>query len=96
MSSIDQKKIKQIARLAKIEILENEQEKFAQQVNSIINWVEALEEVNTDNIEPLTNVHNLKLNWHADLVTDGNKTDEILANATNVKYNYYTVPKVIE
>lgn len=96
MSSVTIKDITKVAKLARIEIKENEKQPLASQLNSIINWVENLNEVNTDNIEPLSNVHNTTLKMHKDKITDGDITQDILKNSPNAKYNYFTVPKVIE
>ncbi len=97
MSHITEEDIKKVARLARIEIPEGEErKKAAAQVNSIIGWVEKLNEVNTDNTEPLTNVHGTSLRLMKDEVADGNIAEDVLKNAKHAKYNYFTVPKVIE
>lgn len=88
--------IKKVAKLARIEVAEESRSKLAEQVGSIINWVDKLNEVNTDGIEPLINVHEASLTFAEDKVTDGNKTEAILKNSESAKYDYFTVPKVIE
>ena len=93
LNSID---IKKIASLSRIEIAESEKEGLVNQLGNIISWVETLKEVNTDDIEPLINVHNMPLKLHEDEILQENKSEEILKNAKNAKYNYYAVPKVIE
>lgn len=94
--SVTENDIKKVAKLARIEVSEGSRAKLASQVGSIINWVEKLNEVNTDGIEPLINVHEASLTFAEDKVTDGNKTEAILKNSENAKYDYFTVPKVIE
>ena len=96
MASLTEKDIKKISRLARIEILPQENEKFANQIGSILGWVNQLSEVNTDNVEILTNVHNSTLRLNKDEISDGNIAQEVLKNAKNSKYEYFTVPKVIE
>ncbi len=96
MSNVTKEDIKKISRLAKIEVREEDREALAKQVGSIIGWVEKLNEVNTDNVEPLTSVHNAPLYIAEDKISDGNITEDVLKNAKNAKYNYFTVPKVIE
>lgn len=96
MSQITNKDIKKIARLARIEIDEKDCEYLTQQLGKTITWIEQLNEVNTDNVMPLTNVHNSAMPMAKDIVSDGNIAADILKNAKNSKYGYFAVPKVIE
>jgi aspartyl-tRNA(Asn)/glutamyl-tRNA(Gln) amidotransferase subunit C len=96
MSKVTAENIKKISRLARIEIKEEERENLAKQVGGIIGWVEALNEVNTDNVEPLTNIHGESLRLNKDEVTDGNIAEDVLKNSKDAKYGYFAVPKVIE
>ena len=96
MSQITKKDIEKIAKLARIEIDENACETMTTEVGSIIKWIEQLQEVDTKNVEPLTNIHQNNLRMAADIVADGNITDDILRNSPHAKYNYFSVPKVIE
>lgn len=96
MSVVSKEDFKKISRLARIEIPEEARETMAKQVSGIITWVEQLNEVNTDNVEPLTNVHDMSLRLNADEISDGNIADDVLKNAKNAKYGYFAVPKVIE
>lgn len=96
MSNITNQDIKKLSRLARIEVLPKDYEGLTNQLNNIINWVEKLNEVNVEGVEPLTNVHNMTLNLNKDEVKDGNIAEDVLKNAKNAQYNYFTVPKVIE
>ncbi len=96
MSQVTEKDIKKVAHLARISISETECKTLTQQVGGIINWVATLNEVNTDNVEPLTNVHEMSLRLMPDEVNDGNIAEDVLQNAKNAKYGYFAVPKVIE
>lgn len=96
MAQLTQKDIKKVARLARIEVTNESCEQLATQVGSIINWVEKLSEVNTDNVAPLTNVHEMTLRLNQDQINDGNIAEDVLKNAPAAKYGYFTVPKVIE
>lgn len=96
MSNIDQATVAKIARLARIKIEDDKLEPLAGELNNIIGWVEQLNEVNTDNIEPMASVVDAKLRWRDDKVTDGNKVDSVLKNAPNAEYGFFAVPKVIE
>jgi aspartyl-tRNA(Asn)/glutamyl-tRNA(Gln) amidotransferase subunit C len=95
MAKITQKDIEKISRLAQIEI-KDDKEILATQIENVINWIEKLNEVNTDNIEPMINVHNEPLHLNADEVSDGNIADDVLKNAPKQIYGYFAVPKVIE
>ncbi len=96
MSNIDQATVAKIARLARIKIEDDKLEPLAGELNNIIGWVEQLNEVNTDNIEPMASVVDAKLRWRDDKVTDGDKADSVLKNAPKAEYGFFAVPKVIE
>ena len=95
MAKITQKDIEKISRLAQIEI-KDEKEILATQIENVINWIEKLNEVNTDNVEPMINVHNEPLHLNADEINTGNIADDVLKNAPKQIYGYFAVPKVIE
>jgi aspartyl-tRNA(Asn)/glutamyl-tRNA(Gln) amidotransferase subunit C len=69
---------------------------LANQLSATLNWVETLNEVDTKNVEVITNIHNIAMTMADDEISDGDITEEVLKNAPNSKYNYFTVPKVIE
>lgn len=96
MSEISSKDFKKISRLARIEIPEEHSQSVAKQVESIISWVEKLNEVNVEGVEPLTNVHEMNLRLNKDEVSDGNIAQDVLKNSKDAKYGYFVVPKVIE
>ena len=96
MSSVTKEDIKKVARLARIEIAESQHEALAKQVGKIIGWVGQLNEVDTSNVEPMTGVYDLPLRMEKDEIKDGNIADDVLKNAPDAKYGYFTVPKVIE
>ena len=88
--------IRKISNLAKISIVDQEVEKLESEISSIIRWVEALNEVDTENIEPMSNSLTGALRMREDLVTDGNKVSDILSNSPVDDENFFVVPKVIE
>ena len=71
-------------------------EALVPELNNILGWVEQLGEVNTDGVEPLTAVIDLKLRLRDDVVNDGNVRDDVLANAPGAEHGFFAVPKVIE
>lgn len=93
---INDETVKKIGRLARLEIKENEIPAVAAKLESILNWIEQLDEVNTDNVEPLFSVHLDHMPMREDVVTDGGYPDKILKNAPESGLNMFMVPKVVE
>ena len=94
--SVDIKTVKRVARLSRIAVKDDEAERMANELNAILGFVEQLDEVNVDNVEPLTSVIPMTLRTRDDVVTDGNKASDIVANAPLSEDNFFLVPKVIE
>ena len=94
--SIDNSIVKKISKLSKLKISSDSEDKMAEELNNILNWVESLQEVNTEKVEPLLSVLNEKMPLRDDkVVTDDNQSD-ILNNAPEKKSGYFVVPKVVE
>ena len=93
---IDKKTTLKIAKLTRLKIKDSEIAEFSSQLSSILDWVEQLNEVNTDNIEPLSNISMTKLPLRKDLVNIKNNSTEFLSNAPEKLENYFVVPKVVE
>ena len=94
--SVDIKTVKRVARLSRIAVKDDEAERMANELNAILGFVEQLDKVNVDNVEPLTSVIPMSLRTREDVVTDGNKAADIVANAPLSEDNFFLVPKVIE
>jgi aspartyl-tRNA(Asn)/glutamyl-tRNA(Gln) amidotransferase subunit C len=94
--TIDQKTVAKIAHLARLKIPEEDQLPLAGELNKIIAWVEQLNEVDVAGIEPLASVNDRALRWREDVITDGGKPEDILANAPAKTADFFTVPKVVE
>ena len=94
--SVDIKMVKRVARLSRIAVKDDEAERMANELNGILGFIEQLDEVNVDNVEPLTSVIPMTLRTREDVVTDGNKASDIVANAPLSEDNFFLVPKVIE
>ena len=94
--SVDTKTVRHIAKLARIAMSDAEVEALVPELNNILGWVEQLGEVNTDGVEPLTAVIDQKLRLREDAVTDGDKRDDVIANAPDAEHGFFAVPKVIE
>lgn len=94
--SLSKKDVEKVARLARIKMTDGELEKYAPQLSNIIGFVEQLNEVDTDNIEPLASVVDINLSLRSDDVNDGNMRDKVLANAPETLEDFFVVPKVVE
>jgi aspartyl-tRNA(Asn)/glutamyl-tRNA(Gln) amidotransferase subunit C len=94
--SVSPEQVRHIAKLARIAMSEEEIERLVPELNNILGWVEQLGEVDTDGVEPLATVIDLKLRLRDDVVTDGGIRDKILANAPLAEHGFFAVPKVIE
>lgn len=88
--------VEKIGKLAHIALTEEDKTHFGQEISQILNWIERLQQVNTDNVEPLASVSQATLPRRVDEVTDGNCRDKVLANAPISEYGCFAVPKVIE
>lgn len=94
--AIDNDTVRRIAFLARLKVEQDKLEETKEEFNKILAWVEELDEVNTDNIEPLVSVNNETLALRSDEVNTGHISREILANAPAKEYGYFVVPKVVE
>ena len=93
---LDTNTINKIAKLARIKLSEEEAEDLLKDMNSILDWVDQLNEVNTDSIEPLANISSSILPQRKDESRDENSSDEILQNSPDKLEGYFAVPKVVE
>lgn len=94
--SLDPATIRRIATLARIRVEDDELPTLQAELNNILGWIEQLNEVNVDGIEPLTGAQQMALKMRDDVVTDGGYPDKILANAPERIGEFYAVPKVVE
>jgi aspartyl-tRNA(Asn)/glutamyl-tRNA(Gln) amidotransferase subunit C len=93
---VDAATVRHIARLARIAVSDAEVEALAPELSNILGWVEQLSEVDVSGVEPMTAVIPNQLRLREDIVTDGSKRDDILANAPVAEHGFFAVPKVIE
>ncbi len=94
--SVDLATVKRVAQLARIAVTEDEANQMLGQLNGILGFVEQLSEVNVDGVEPMTSVTPMEMRKRVDAVTDGNKAEDIVANAPVSERNFFMVPKVVE
>ena len=93
---LDTNTINKIAKLARIRLSKEEAIHLLKDMNSILDWVEQLNEVNTNSIEPLANISSSTLPQRKDEAKDINSSDEILKNSPDKLEGYFAVPKVVE
>ena len=94
--ALDKAAVAHIAALAGIRLTEEELEPLAAELSQILTWVEQLAEIDTADVPPMTSVAAMRLPMREDVVTDGNRRDDILANAPASAHGFFTVPKVVE
>ena len=94
--SIDLKTIKHISKLSRISVDEQKSEKLADDLNSIFKLIEKLNELKTDNVEPLTSVAETTLKLRLDEVKSKDIREQIIKNSPQDNEDYFVVPKVIE
>jgi len=94
--SVDATTVRKIATLARIAVSDGEVDAMVPELNNILGWIEQLSEVDTEGVAPLAAVIPNQLRLREDIVTDGNRRDEVLANAPQAEHGFFAVPKVIE
>lgn len=94
--SLDHATVRRIARLARIHVGEDEVAVLAGELGGILGWIEQLNEVDVEGVEPLAGAAQMALRMRADEVTDGGIPEQVLANAPDRAGAYFAVPKVVE
>ncbi len=94
--SIDVKTAAHVAKLARIRVDQERLPALADEFNTILGFIEQLNEVDVDGVEPMVSVTPMRLKRRQDVVTDGNMPDKILANAPDAREGFFAVPKVVE
>jgi aspartyl-tRNA(Asn)/glutamyl-tRNA(Gln) amidotransferase subunit C len=94
--SVDKETVKRVARLARIAVSDGEADKLTGDLNTILGFVEQLNEVDVTGVEPMTAVVAMKMKMREDVVTDGEMAGKVLANAPGGDERFFVVPKVVE
>ena len=94
--TINLKTIKHISKLSRISVDDVKADKLAGDLNSIFDFIEKLNELNTDSVEPLTSVVETTLKLRVDVVKSKNIKDKILKNSPDVNEDFFVVPRVVE
>jgi aspartyl-tRNA(Asn)/glutamyl-tRNA(Gln) amidotransferase subunit C len=94
--SVDLATVRRIAHLARIALRDDEAPHVQQELNAMLAFVEELNAVDVDGVEPMTSVIPMRLPLRADVVTDHAGPDIITANAPGAEDHFFVVPKVVE
>lgn len=94
--SVDKATVRHIAQLARIAVAVADLEPLAGELDNILTWIGQLEEVDTDQVPPMTSAVATTLRRRADVVTDGERQEEVLANAPDASGGFFVVPTVVE
>tara|TARA_Y100001970_G_scaffold270952_1_gene365522 strand:+ start:363 stop:650 length:288 start_codon:yes stop_codon:yes gene_type:complete len=94
--SIDLKTVKHISKLSRISIDDKKAKKLEKDLNSIFKWIEQLNQLDTDKVEPLTSIAETTLRFRKDEIVSKNIRDDILKNSPKDNKDYFVVPKVVE
>jgi len=94
--TIDLKTIKHISKLSRISVDDEKAKKLAGDLNSIFDFIKKLNELNTDNVEPLTSVAETTLKLRVDEVKSGNIREDVLKNSPDENEDFFVVPRVVE
>ncbi len=96
MSVIDLETARRVAKLARIRVPEENLPALADELSQILTFMEQLNEVDVEGVEPMTSVTPMRLKRRADAVSDGGMPARILSNAPDAREGFFAVPKVVE
>jgi len=96
MSQITTDTARKVARLARIRVADDRLPVLAQQLGSILTFMEQLNDVDVDGVAPMTSVVPMTLRLRADQVTEGDAQPQVLANAPEAREGFFAVPRVVE
>ena len=94
--TIDLKTVKHISKLSRISIEDEKAKKLEKDLNSIFKWIEQLNQLNTDKVEPLKSIAETTLRLRKDQIISKNIREDILKNSPKENKDYFVVPKVVE
>ncbi|HHN66414.1 MAG TPA: Asp-tRNA(Asn)/Glu-tRNA(Gln) amidotransferase subunit GatC [Thermopetrobacter sp.] len=94
--AVDEQIVRKVARLARIRLDDDKVESMARELAAIFAWIDQLSEVDTRGVEPMTSVEAMAMKKRPDVVTDGDRVADVLANAPAREGDFFVVPKVVE
>ncbi len=94
--AIDTDTARKVARLARIRVEEERLPALAREFDAILGFIEQLNKVDVEGVDPMTSVTPMRLKRRPDVVTDGNQQEKVLLNAPDAREGFFAVPKVVE
>ncbi|MCB2113954.1 MAG: Asp-tRNA(Asn)/Glu-tRNA(Gln) amidotransferase subunit GatC [Parvularculaceae bacterium] len=98
--SVDKETVRKVAKLARLALPEERLEPLTQELNGILKWIEQLNEVDVEGVDPMASTVDVKLPMREDVLQDGptggGQADNIVANAPKTEDHFFIVPKVVE
>ena len=91
--ALDEATVRNIAKLARIRVSEAEVSSLAQELSNILDWIEQLNQVDTEDVTPMTSVTDMVYAKRTDEITDGDYSDKLLANAPNPEGRFLLFPR---
>jgi aspartyl-tRNA(Asn)/glutamyl-tRNA(Gln) amidotransferase subunit C len=93
---VNETKLKKLCKLAMLELNNSEVERYLYLMNNSLETLEALDDIDVNDIKELTNPYDMTLEQYPDIVSDGDKVEQLMECAPEKLYNYFIVPKVME
>ena len=93
---IDKSQVKKVAKLSRISLEDNKIDSLSKDLDSILTFVEKLNELDTKEIKTLKSIADKTLEARKDIVDDGKIKNDILKNSPEKNEDFFIVPKVIE
>ena len=93
---IDEEQVRKVARLSRLELTEGEVEEFTGQLSAILEYVEKMNELETDSVEPLAHCLPISNVLREDVVRESLGTEKTLANAPQRDEDFFKVPKLLD
>ena len=94
--SIDKATAAKVAKLARIKVEDDALPALAEEFNTILGFIEQLNEVDSEGVDPMTSVTQQRLKRRVDQISDGDKQSLVLSNAHDAREGFFAVPKVVE
>lgn len=94
--SLDPATVRRVAKLSRLHLDEADVPRLQKELNGILGWIEQLNEVDVDGVEPLTGAAVMAMRLREDVVTEGGMQEAVLSNAPDRAGAFYAVPKVVE
>ncbi|MCR0981034.1 Asp-tRNA(Asn)/Glu-tRNA(Gln) amidotransferase subunit GatC [Roseomonas populi] len=94
--SLDLQTVRRVASLARLHLDQGEDQRLQAELNDILGWIEQLQAVDTEGVEPLAGAGASAMPMREDVVTDGGQAAAVLANAPDRAGEFFAVPKVVE